>query len=178
MKKVRAFLSLRNVHTHTYARVRRIGNDRRHVYSRALTCAPFCRAFLEPAFQNYPRDGSTVLFFCSWHTRERFKHSVRLKCGGINHPTLRMLTRNLDRSSGEGDSFDAINSDSVVICGNNQLWIRKYNDCYKFLLFFLLISNKSEGVVKLIKIFFFFLYLKRMFNRRKFNCLLSKSILI
>lgn len=47
------------------------GRDPGHLYNvytrvrsrerppRALTCAPFCRAFSGPAFQNCPRDGST-----------------------------------------------------------------------------------------------------------------------
>lgn len=75
-KEVRAFLGLRNVHTHTYARVRGIGNDRRHVHSRAR---PFAALSQSPPLQNCPHDGSTdrCSFICSRHTRERFRHSVR-----------------------------------------------------------------------------------------------------
>lgn len=47
-KEMLAFLSLRSVHTHTYARVRRIGNDRRHVHSRAR---PFAALSRSPPFK-------------------------------------------------------------------------------------------------------------------------------
>jgi len=49
-KEVRAFLCLRNAHTHTraYARVRVTGNDRRHVHSRAR---PFAALSWGPPFK-------------------------------------------------------------------------------------------------------------------------------
>lgn len=49
--------------TRTYARVRS-----RERSPRALTCAPFCRAFSGPAFQNCPHDGSTDK--CSFFVRD------------------------------------------------------------------------------------------------------------
>jgi len=61
---VRAFLSLRNVHTHTNARVRGFGNDRRHVHSRAR---PFAALSQGPPFKTaraMDRQIGALFFVC------------------------------------------------------------------------------------------------------------------